>query len=561
MMLRRLCEFADHIPELPPSMYSPLQFKWQVDLDERGRFQTVVPLSDGTNTNRGLRMYAPNRKRSGTSPPPLLLADKANYSLGVGAPSPGESWHFTQFRDLVAECAESTREPAVEAVASFLESHEAAPVRLPQDLGPGDLVVFRVGDIRPIDLKSVQAFWARKMSSGDGDTGHCLVCGSRGPVDRVSPIAIKGIPGGQSSGMALVSANKDAFESYGATQALIAPTCRACGEAYANAINYMLRNDRHHVNVGPTAFIFWTAGATDFSPATFISQPQEEDVKNLIGSYRTGRLQYGLQAEAFYALSLSASASRVVVRDWLDTTIPEAQSSLARWFLLQRIADPFSGEIGKPYGVYPLAASLYVRANEQMVANVPRALVRCALHAGPLPTWLLAQAVGRNRAEQDVTRPRAALIKAVMLSQMEDFEEGYMEELDITCKSPGYLCGRLLAVLEAAQRVAINPRATLVDHYYGAASSAPATVFGYLMRDFQVAHLAKLRKNKPKVYYAIDSRMQDILRDLGDFPRTLTLKEQALFSLGYYHQKAAYSAQARERAELKELETPEEAEE
>ena len=133
--------------------------------------------------------------------------------------------------------------------------------------------------------------------------------------------------------------------------------------------------------------------------------------------------------------------------------------------------------------MYALAASLYVKPNEQMVANVPRTLVRCAISGGPLPDWLIAQAVARNRAEQGVTRNRAALIKAVLLSQNDDYEEEYMEELELTCTSPGYLCGRLLAELEAAQKSAINPKATIVERYYGSASSSPAVVFGALLRN------------------------------------------------------------------------------
>jgi hypothetical protein len=41
---------------------------------------------------------------------------------------------------------------------------------------------------------------------------------------------------------------------------------------------------------------------------------------------------------------------------------------------------------------------------------------RLALNGGELPNWLLYQAVKRNRAEQRVTRPRAALIKMSLLS-------------------------------------------------------------------------------------------------------------------------------------------------
>ncbi len=537
MILQRLVEFARRIPDLPPSMYSPLAFKWRISLDPNGGYLGITELSGGEKANRGLTIMSPNRKRSGTAPPPLLLADKASYVLGAGAESPADSWHFGEFTALTRRCAESTGEPAVRAVLAFLEKHKESPISLPEGLEPGDLVCFRVGDVQPTDLPAVRSFWvAQNVSSGD--SRQCILCGRIGPVDRVSPIAVKGLAriGGQSSGMALVSANNDAFLSYGAQQALIAPTCRSCGEAYANSINYMLANEAYRVFVGPTAFLFWTSEESGFNYASLISQPQEEDVKNLIESYRTGQFSELRNAQAFYALSLSASAGRVVVRDWLETTVPKVQANLARWFQLQALRDS-DGKPGRPFGVYALAASLYLKPNDQMVANVPRALVRCALFGGILPDWMLAQAVGRNRAEQGVTRNRAALIKAALLSQVKDYKEDYMEKLDSTCTSPGYLCGRLLAELEAAQKAAINPKATIVDRYYGAASSAPATVFGNLMRNNR-AHMSTLNRDKPGIGIRIDKNLQEILSKLGEFPRTLTLKEQAMFALGYYHQKA-----------------------
>lgn len=542
-MLNRLVEFARRIQNLPPPMYAALPFRWQIELDNDGNYRGLTPLSDGQNPNRGLPIHSPNIKRT-SAINPLLLADNAKYVLGRGADSPSESPHFRAFLALARECAETTHEPSVEAVVRFLESHQAMPQSFPEEMNDGDNICFRVETIRPTDLESVRGFWVtRNLPRGNQDM-QCIVCGEIGPVDRVSPVAIKGLGriGGQSSGMALVSANKEAFLSYGAEQALIAPTCRTCGEAYGNALNHLIAKEgQHSIFIGPTCFVFWTREDSEFNPATLISQPTEEDVQNLIESYRSGREFHAMDANAFYSLSISASASRVVIRDWLETTVPAVQTSLARWFALQRIADT-NGSDGRPFGVYALAASLYRNPNDEMVANVPRVLVHCALQGGPLPDWLLAQAIGRNRAEQSITRNRAALIKAILLSQQET-EEGYMERLDTTCNSPGYLCGRLLAELENAQREAISPKATLVDRFYGAASASPAIVFGNLLRNAQ-AHMAKLRKDNPAAYRAIDDRIQEIASRIREFPKTLNLKEQALFALGYYHQKAANRADA-----------------
>ena len=92
---------------------------------------------------------------------------------------------------------------------------------------------------------------------------------------------------------------------------------------------------------------------------------------------------------------------------------------------------------------------------------------------------MLYQAVRRNRAEQNVTRQRAALIKLVLLSHRSDAEEDYMVNLDLENPNPAYRCGRLLAVLAEIQRNAIG-KAAIVDRFYGTASSAPVAVFGRL---------------------------------------------------------------------------------
>src|SRR5205814_1151467 len=119
---------------------------------------------------------------------------------------------------------------------------------------------------------------------------------------------------------------------------------------------------------------------------------------------------------------------------------------------------------------------------------------------------LLYQAVQRNRAEQGVTRPRAALIKMVLLTQA-TFPEDTMTELEPNNADPAYRCGRLLAVLEALQRVAIpGTKAIVTDRYFGTASSAPALVFGRLLRGAQ-AHLAKLRREAGRAYGAYQEKL------------------------------------------------------
>ncbi|MGL5035936.1 MAG: type I-C CRISPR-associated protein Cas8c/Csd1, partial [Microcystaceae cyanobacterium] len=92
----------------------------------------------------------------------------------------------------------------------------------------------------------------------------------------------------------------------------------------------------------------------------------------------------------------------------------------------------------------------------------------------------------------------------------------------------------------------------LTDRYYGAASSHPATAFPPLMRGAR-AHLSKLRKTKFGTCNALEERIEEITSHLSDFPKTLTMQNQGLFALGYYHQRAANRAAAKSAIASKQI--------
>ncbi|MFC6619132.1 type I-C CRISPR-associated protein Cas8c/Csd1 [Deinococcus radiophilus] len=54
------------------------------------------------------------------------------------------------------------------------------------------------------------------------------------------PLPIKGIAGGSTTGMAFISANNDAFESYGLRASQIAPVKLEAAVDYANGLNRLL---------------------------------------------------------------------------------------------------------------------------------------------------------------------------------------------------------------------------------------------------------------------------------------------------------------------------------
>lgn len=549
MFLEKLCEYAKQI-DLPPPMYQSTPVRYIIVLDTDGSYITVYENTDGQN-KRGIIRIAPHCKRANAIKPKLLV-DNAEYTLGLPREKSDPERVRAQHQAYVAqiqECARVTQEPTVKAVAHFLESLDIDCITKDKpDLDPADNVTFRIGDVYPFEQEQVKTYWSKKAATSDSEQAmQCLVCGEmRPPVERL-PIVIKGIPGGQSTGLTLISANAAAFESYGLNASLIAPTCETCGEQFGNALNQLLRQDNTHIVIPPLAYIFWVRDPTANMNLPLLIRAEPDEVKKLFQSTWSGKTaSTQLASTSFYAATLSASGARVVLRDWIETSLDNVQKNLQRFFILQSIQDT-SGELRFFPLQHLINATLNRDTQEMPMAQIGQALLRVALYGGQLPLSLLYKTVRRIRASRKVQPEQAALIKMVLLSQKDTLitnPEGdcEMRTVNEDSKNAAYLCGRLLAQLDYIQYQALGKvNATIVDRFYGTASTAPAVVFPRLLRGAQ-PHLATIRQNRNQsargyMDYA-DKDLATLLENLPAFPSTLTLSEQGMFALGFYHQKA-----------------------
>ena len=553
MLLRKLSEYSERL-NLPPTLYAEGPIRYWVNLDSQGRF--LAPMTDtadlsSARTRRGQRRPLPQVQRS-SGIRPLLLADKADYTLGYAAD--GKQAERVRkchnaYLEMVERCAAATRDPSVQAILHFLKNDPLTQIQPDESFDPSGIISFRVGENIVIDNPVVQNFWATVNSDDDAPTMQCLVCGNSRPVLERLQAKIRGIPGGQSAGTSLISANAQAFESYGLEASLTAPTCAGCGESFTRGLNALLSDDKSRFRTGGSVYVFWTREETGFDFYSTLEEPDPANIQALLESVRTG-LPNKIDEESFYALSLSASAARAAVRDWTDTTVGRVKQNLAQWFQGQKIATLAEGT-PRYYGLRALAFAT-VREPRELPVTTPRGLTYAAFNGTAVPLAILAQAVRRNRAEQGVSRPRAALIKLALLSQTSGHQEDHMVQLDSGNTEPAYLCGRLLEVLEQAQRAAIHGiKTTVVDRFYGTASSAPLIVFPRLMNGAR-HNLSKVKGDNAAAGFAIDRKIEEILSHLKadkGFPRTLNLQQQGIFALGYYHQRAHDAAQSREASE------------
>lgn len=576
MLLQRLVEYAQSTT-LPPTGYDLVPIHWVVELDsKRVASPSFIPTFESEKKkDKGKICLAPFRERTSTANRPKLLADNGEYTFGIskegmkGDRNALAAKFHQQYLELLRDCSSVTGEQRLDIVLHYLTNWQTE--WLPNDFETDSNITFSVDGHWLIADSKIGDYWAKKFwqfASEDKDEEdeeessddlsatemECHICGiSCTPIVR-HPFKIKGIPKGQPKGNAIISANKAAFTSFGLKASLVAPTCGECVEKYAKAANNLLQNEGTHLIVGPFAYIFWTKTPESFAFASVLSKPDAAQVQQLMESVFTGRFAaLDLDKDVFYAAAFSASVARVAVRDWLETTVGNVKQNLARYFRLQCIIEP-DGSGFKPMGLTSIASATVPLKQEKpdynkIPPNVPKALLKCALEGKLLPDWLLYKAVQRIKAEaarlespkHDWRRKScAALIKMVLASHTNEItqEGNYMEQLDHTNRDTAYLCGRLLGVLESVQYAALHkPNSSIIGRFYGTASSAPASVFGPLLRGAQ-AHLDKLRKTKEGTYNALQQKLEEVQSGMTAFPKTLTLQQQGLFALGYYHQRA-----------------------
>lgn len=509
-------------------------------------------------------MLAPQPVKRTSGIAPNFLWDKTSYVLGVTA---GEGRRTAEehaaFVARHEAALRNSNDEGLRALLRFLESWR------PEDfdrLGwleemKDQNVVFslesdRRKNIRIHDRPAARALWARLCAEGDKTEAVCLVVGDRAPIARLHP-AIKGVWGAQSSGASIVSFNLDAFASYGHEQGDNAPVSEAAAFAYTTALNRFLeKGSGHRIQVGDASTVFWAdasdAEAIGEAEGLFAAllgaeavdeRAETKKIAAILDAIRQGKQLADLQPELpqgvrFYVLALSPNAARLSVRFYVEDEFGEVASRYLAHVERMRIVPP-------PREESPTIWRFLIEtASQRKSENIPPQLsgdwLRAILTDAPYPLTLLSTVLMRLRVDHDVNALRAAMLKAVLIRNF-DMEKEAPVALDPENDNPGYLLGRLFATYEYAQTQALggSVNATIRDQYYGTASATPRAVFPLLQRK-ATHHLSKLRKEKPGLAVNLDRKIGEIC-ELADpeglFVPTLSAQRQALFAIGYYHQR------------------------
>ena len=538
--------------------WSKTKISYALCINERGELEQVIPLLEDTGGKKPhpqqFDLPAPVKRTVGIAP--NFLWDNSGYLLGIDAKGkPERSLEcFEACKQLHHQLLNGLDSIAAKAILAYFDTwnpvkaHEHSALQADFDaVTAGGNLLFRVNGAFAHEDNAICQAWQAYYDRSDGEPKQCLVTGRKDVIEAVHP-AIKGVDGAQSSGAAIVSFNAPAFCSYGQEQSYNAPVGKYAAFAYTAALNYLLADRENVQKIGDTTVVCWAEGAESqyqaFTFAALFGKAQETlseaDVRSAVK-----RLADGLPVEKwdlkpeqpFYILGLSPNAARLSVRFFYQDSFGSLMKHINAHHERMEIVKPSYDK----FETIPLWAMLRETVNPNSRDKSPSpvlagATARAIFSGGLYPAALLEQTMLRIRAERDITRGKAAIIKAYYLRNPNDDcpKEVLTVALNEASTNPAYTLGRLFSVYEAVQEAA-NPgiNATIKDKYFNSAASTPANIFPVLDNLCQ-KHLRKLSTGR-RVWY--EKQIMALTGVLGEeYPAHLNLPQQGSFNLGYYHQ-------------------------
>ncbi len=313
MILQSLKELAEREGLVQNPDYEPRPVAWIITVRPDGGFLGLRATATEQGPKKRLmpRMMAIPRRGGRTSAAAAdFLVDKSEYVLGVEPDGKRKPTDLEKRRNLFSDCvsraARKIAHPSLAAVAAFTMSDEARSAAAGeldrQTYASNDLIAFEVEGSIVHELPEVQAYFSEQRHGEPETMQHCVICGKpSAPVDKHPGIRLRG---GSTSGVALVSFNSDAFESYGWSRNGNAPFCRACADAYTTALTRLLSDrypdpnhdgqilsKRYVLLSDDTTAVFWadeTSGIVDLFTSLF-DNPDPSGVSAILQAPYSGK--------------------------------------------------------------------------------------------------------------------------------------------------------------------------------------------------------------------------------------------------------------------------------
>ena len=589
MILEKLVQHYDSLTEdedanIAPLGYSSAKVSFAINISSQGTLLGLIDLRQEAGKKMIPRkMIVPLQEKRTAGEKPYFLCDKSKYIFGFDGETCAE--HFSKFKDLQTEILAGIDDEEAAAVINFINSWD--PVKIHEfdcieerldDVISASSFVFRLEGKKSFvhenaTIKKVwEDVWSKlseniweliSSKSNDVYVAQCLVTGENTAIAKIHQ-SIMNVHGAQQSGAAIVSFNINSFISYNKEQSYNAPISKMAMLKYTTALNHLLASQDNKIRLGDCTTVFWAEGISHREEAflKMFLEPQlktksgrdssdkeseklesetevEENVATILEGIRKGKNVKDILPHPdlnFYILGLAPNSSRLSIRFWMVDSFGSLVERIALHYSDMNVVRPPNAFIDVPTWV--LLREIAVLGKAENIPNTIITSLSYSIFSGAnYPESIFPAVIGRIRADKTINYQRAGLIKAFLIRNrsLNKKEEVITMALNSENKTPAYLLGRLFSLLEKVQNDAAggNLNATIKDRFFGSASATPAIVFPQLLR------LSQHHVSKAEYGNNMDKKIREVINDLDGFPKQLSLEDQGIFILGYYHQKQA----------------------
>lgn len=391
---------------------------------------------------------------------------------------------------------------------------------------------------------------------------------SYGKLTTVFP-HISGVPNGGPY-CPLASFDKDPFQSYG-FDSITTPMQLKNAEKIGASLNWLLHDEYSHLKISDIVSVFWSIpqqSEAKIEKPTFVSLLESSDpfeVKEYLSSPWT-HARNEIETSKFYMALLSSPKARITLRSWRAETLKEAEKILKSYF--ETILMSLDGE-DTTFSISELAAVTVRKPKKGQPAkpltNTYISLFETALFGLPLPHKLFKEVLIRQGVEmakgveeKDSEKRLAARTAAIKLFFKTTKGGDMTQEKHNVENNTGYICGRLLAMLDKIHSVAHQQSGgtsnSPANRVYSVASKTPALIFPKLC-NLARHHLNKMGGGlaynlefgipKDKRKDSVDEDWEGLagifvrLKETSNqgFPRILSLEDQGRFAIGFYYER------------------------
>lgn len=423
--------------------------------------------------------------------------------------------------------------------------------------------------------EEVKSKWDKMRTAGKENeeaalTAMCPVYGEELPVAKLHN-KIKGVKGGQASGCILVCFNNASENSYCKEQAYNSGISQKAMEKYTEALNFLLKDRRHHTYIDDltvvyfamtekeekylTALEFNLFSETDESNAKADPEVVNENVGSAIKDISSGSksdFSYfeDIDPNVKYCIfGLAPNSSRVAVKFFYTNTFGNLKKNIEKYN-----EDFAIGNQKKAPPIWKLLQQFKIPGTKENLSDeMGVELLNSIISGTPLPRKMASMLLLRVRSDEDfdgkhrgnLNKIRMGFLKAYYNRKTNNEEEKLKMMLDEKNTDPAYLCGRLFAIFENAQKDALGDlNRNIRDSYFASAMERPRLVFPKLFKLYN-AHRHILENNN-KWYYS--KAVRQIAAEIGDkYPQILDVDGQCKFLAGYWQQNESFYIKKEEK--------------